>query len=144
MEKEEIIAGLRQAIERGHSLEQAKQSFLNAGYNSREVEEAAASISGVLTEFPEIHSSDYQQQQSQQTQQSFLSKQPQQAKLQFQPQPIQQFQPIQQYQQPKKSRKLIIFLIIFLLILIAGLIATIFFKEKIVNFIMGIIGATPA
>ncbi len=42
--KEEIIAGIQNAIERGESLENAVQSFINAGYNSQEVREAAQSF----------------------------------------------------------------------------------------------------
>ena len=49
MTKEEIIAGLKNAVENGSSLEQAKASFLNSGYNPKEVEQAAREISaGVL------------------------------------------------------------------------------------------------
>ena len=50
MEKLEVIGGLKNAIERGYSLEKAKQSFLNAGYNPRDVEDSANSLkAGVLT-----------------------------------------------------------------------------------------------
>lgn len=44
MAKEDIIGGLRNAIERGESLESAMQSFVNAGYNANEVKEAAQSM----------------------------------------------------------------------------------------------------
>jgi hypothetical protein len=47
MTKEDIIAGLKQAIERGANLEQAKQSFINAGYSSEEVEDSARALSGI-------------------------------------------------------------------------------------------------
>lgn len=40
----EIIAGLRNAISRGESLDKAKKSFLNSGYNPQEVEAAASII----------------------------------------------------------------------------------------------------
>ncbi len=39
--KEEIAAGIRNALERGSSVEEAIQSFINAGYNSDEVRQAA-------------------------------------------------------------------------------------------------------
>jgi len=45
MEKAEITAGLRSALSRGYSLEFAKKSFINAGYNHTDVEDSAASIS---------------------------------------------------------------------------------------------------
>ena len=40
MEKEDIISGLKQALSRGDSLERAKQSFVNAGYPLRDVEDS--------------------------------------------------------------------------------------------------------
>ncbi|MEK6928850.1 MAG: hypothetical protein AABW65_02765 [Nanoarchaeota archaeon] len=42
--KEEIIGGLKNAIERGYSLEEAVQTFINAGYNPFEVNEVAKII----------------------------------------------------------------------------------------------------
>ena len=48
--KDEILAGLRNAMERGQSLETATQSFINAGYNPQEVREAARSLSGGVSE----------------------------------------------------------------------------------------------
>ena len=44
MVKQEIVAGLRNAIERGADLERAKYSFISAGYPPEEVEEAARSV----------------------------------------------------------------------------------------------------
>ncbi|MBI5804311.1 hypothetical protein HY450_03640 [Candidatus Pacearchaeota archaeon] len=41
----EIVSGLRNAIERGASLEKAVQSFINAGYNAEEVRAAGEEIS---------------------------------------------------------------------------------------------------
>ena len=43
--KEEIVAGLRNAIEHGDSLEGASRTFINAGYNQYEVEAAARIVS---------------------------------------------------------------------------------------------------
>ena len=43
--KEEIVDGLRNAIEHGSSLEKAKDSFTNAGYNRYEVDAAARIVS---------------------------------------------------------------------------------------------------
>lgn len=42
--KEELLTGLKNAIERGQSLEKAIQTLISAGYNSSEVHEAAESI----------------------------------------------------------------------------------------------------
>ena len=54
MEKPEIIAGIKNAVARGYSLEQAKQSFINSGYNAKDVEDSASTISGTMLNFPEI------------------------------------------------------------------------------------------
>jgi len=54
MEKPEIIAGIKQAIERGYSLEQAKKSFLNAGYNPKDVEDSSRALGGISTKIPTI------------------------------------------------------------------------------------------
>ena len=46
--KEEIAAilgGLKNAIERGESIEKAKSTFLNAGYDSNDLEEAVGLLS---------------------------------------------------------------------------------------------------
>ena len=43
----EIAAGLRNALERGSSLEKAMQTFVNAGYNPQEVKMAGQEFSGV-------------------------------------------------------------------------------------------------
>ena len=42
--RDEILSGLRAAIEHGSSLDQAIQSFINAGYNPAEVKQAASSL----------------------------------------------------------------------------------------------------
>ena len=49
-EREELLSGFKNALERGESVEKAKQTFLNSGYKSTEVDEAAqAASSGVVT-----------------------------------------------------------------------------------------------
>ncbi len=46
MARQDLIAALRNALERGETLQEAVQSFVNAGYNKREVEEAAVELQG--------------------------------------------------------------------------------------------------
>jgi hypothetical protein len=41
---EEIVGGLKNAIEHGNSLKSAMMSFFNAGYDRKEIEEAAATL----------------------------------------------------------------------------------------------------
>jgi len=47
MVREDIVGGLKNAIERGDSVQEAKNSFLSAGYSQKDVEEAAASLEKV-------------------------------------------------------------------------------------------------
>ncbi len=51
MVNEEILQGLRIAIQRGYSLEQAMMSFWNAGYENKEIEEAARAL---YKQYPDI------------------------------------------------------------------------------------------
>ena len=44
MVRDDIVAGLKNGLERGASIEASKQSLLNAGYAAEEVEEAAKSL----------------------------------------------------------------------------------------------------
>ena len=54
MVRRDIIAGLKNAVERGESLEKAKQSFISAGYPPAEVEAASRFVhAGVLTPISE-------------------------------------------------------------------------------------------
>lgn len=43
--REEIASGMKNALDRGQSLEQAAQSFVNAGYNPQEVKAAYQMLS---------------------------------------------------------------------------------------------------
>ncbi|MBS3076802.1 hypothetical protein J4233_00870 [Candidatus Pacearchaeota archaeon] len=43
--RDEIIAGMKNAVARGQTLEQAAQSFINAGYNPQEVKAAYQMLS---------------------------------------------------------------------------------------------------
>ena len=59
--KDEILYGLKNAIQRGSTLERAMQSFINAGYNETEVRETGKMLSSGVTdiisgEIPEISS----------------------------------------------------------------------------------------
>jgi len=49
MTKEEIVGGLKNAIERGSSLEDAIQSFIGAGYNPNEVRAASRDVGKGVT-----------------------------------------------------------------------------------------------
>ena len=150
LSRDEIAAGIRNALERGSSLEEAVQSFINAGYNPNEVEEAASvfSASGLsmassgekprATPFNIIQSNE--QQVPEDISSAALNK------------PIPQIQkPIamssissiyQNIPQKKKSNIfLIIFLIILLLIVIGAIIAAVMYKDQLAEFLSSLFGS---
>jgi hypothetical protein len=51
---EEILGGLKSAIERGQPLQKAMMSLYSAGYKREEIEEAARSLAGVSEETSEV------------------------------------------------------------------------------------------
>lgn len=48
--KNDLAAGIKNAMEKGESLEIAKKTFLNAGYNSQEVDEAVKIVSSGVSD----------------------------------------------------------------------------------------------
>jgi hypothetical protein len=50
MVREDLVSSLRNAVERGESLEKAKISLTNAGYDPAEVEQAAAALAEEVEE----------------------------------------------------------------------------------------------
>ena len=119
MVREDIVAGLKNAVGKGESLETAKQSFISAGYSKADVEEASSLIQsgsvlfvGRGENFPPLK---IQTQTAQQTQQL---------------ETLKEEKPI-----PNKSKSSfkIILLVIILLFLIGILILTIVFKDKIIT-----------
>ncbi len=120
--REDIIAGLKNALERGSTLEKAVESFINAGYSPAEVKEAAQSLSfGALSiTKPSIQQLRLQQPTQQFSQQPQLQQKP--APQQIQPQPLQPY--TIQVREPQKTRRtgFIITLTIILLLLLAALI----------------------
>lgn len=83
MVRDDILGGIELALSKGESLEQAMQTFFNAGYKREEVEEAASIIQGTI-ENVQIPTQVIQ---------------PQQQIQQVQPQPI-EIQPSQVQQPP--------------------------------------------
>ena len=112
--KEDIIGGLKNAMDRGYTLDAAIQSFINAGYSVNEVKEAASNLStGAL---------------------SIL--QPSSPQL-IQDKAIQEINP-EYHANPLESNKMNwkIFLLIVLLIVILGLGALLLiFKENAIEFL---------
>lgn len=105
MAKEELLAGFRNALDRGFSIEEAKHSFLNAGYSPQEVEEAQEIIAG-SSSLP------------------YAFQQPLPNQLSIDGQPIK-----------KNSKTKIIVLIIIALLVLAGLILALLFKSQALSII---------
>jgi len=143
MEREDIIAGLKQAVSRGESLEKAKLSFINAGYPEKDVEDSANaiknSVSSIEINLPTIQTPNQKARQELPKIPRYDSvkiQQPVQKPIQLNPYPIPQ--PTQNIQQQitktEKSNKKIIILSIILLILLAALGFSIFLmKNKGIN-----------
>ena len=55
-QQSEIVAGIKQAVQRGEPIQKAKQSFIQAGYNQQDVEDSAKAMEGVISKIPEIPS----------------------------------------------------------------------------------------
>jgi len=153
MVREEIVEGLKNAVERGYSLEMAKQSFISAGYPREEVEEAASFIHGGTlsletgknsaneTQMPEQIKGITESALVQQTTPAQLPKQvSQQAPQQIPQQPRLQIMPSTTEKEPsepvvykiRRNWKLIL-LIGVLALLVLILILTLVFRENIIK-----------
>ena len=162
MVREDILGGLRSALNRGESIKQAALSFLNAGYKQEEIDEAARVLEAERVQQPvqQIPTQPGQVQQPQpqpatQVQQSTVVQkvsaygqatqpvQPIQPPAQQPQQPIQQPQPVvipqrvSAYDQvPEKPKgKAVVFILVALLLILLGILtAVFFFKEEIMGF----------
>lgn len=150
-EKQEIVAGLKSALERGYSIQQAIQSFINSGYNRQDVLDSARNInvaviskipiqpSELVSQYPKPVRTFQPQQIKQPTQYSRLQY-PKQTKQPIQPQsaPSQTYSSTFSTQQsPIKTKSklgLIIFLTGLLIILIGTLALFLFAKEQVLDF----------
>lgn len=149
--KDEIVAGLQNAIEHGASLDEAVKSFINAGYNSAEVKQAAQEVTsgvssitqGMTPDFSESHESKSEHErsenqigQSNQNQQEKSNESQLNNPLQSPQTPGNHLPPIQKLSPKKKGHKaLIITIIIILLGLLGGITLAVFFGEKILDMV---------
>jgi len=155
MVREDILGGLRSALNRGESIKQAALSFLNAGYKQEEIDEAARVLEAERVQQPvqQPPIQPWQVQQLQPTTQVQQPKvvqkvsaygQPAQPIQSVQPQPIQQPVPpvsvpqrVSAYgQAPEKPKgKAVVFILVALLLVLLGILAAVFFfKNEIMNF----------
>ncbi len=115
MINEEILGGLKTALEKGESMKRAMMTFFNAGYNKVEIEEAARALSEIHVE----------------TSLTIPTAQPLQLTSAAGAAPS--AQKVSGYGEKKNRTKLII-IVISLIILLIGLLVTIFiFRDKLTN-----------
>ena len=154
MVREDIIGGLKVAISRGNTLQQAMQSFYNAGYNKDEIDEAARFVMTNQPSTGMISSPTPTQQnspppksivpQNQNTQTQTIS--PPETVTPNTQQKISNYPtnlPRDSTKKPKKSGAkiaMIILLILILFLLIGSVVAIFFFKEQILS-LFGLINA---
>lgn len=127
--RDDIFGGLRNALERGSTLEQAIRSFVNAGYRETEVREAAKGLEGGIA--------------------TMMVQQPVAAPAK-QVQPARQPQPMRQQPmartsfevRPQRQRPslLVIVLSFILLLSIAGFVMSLLFKKEIAAFLATFLG----
>lgn len=143
MVRKDIVIGLKNAVERGASIEQARNILINSGYSENDVKEAYNYLTGNSEQLPpvqkipdstvrEIQKRDMFAQQSQQTQAS------------TQPIPqINQVQPIQQPNQEKIKKPfpwavVLLSTVLILLIILLGVV--VYFRQDIGPFVQKLLG----
>ena len=148
MVRMDLVASLKNALDRGYTLEQAKQSLINSGYGSGEIDTAANYLTGGFGTTPQTIAQTFQQEPNYPGQDQPISEQDQ-IKQAVNPAEMQQFQqpnqpqsfPAQQHpahEQLKKPEKpfpwTLVLLLIVLFVLIGGLVGVVIFREAIIEF----------
>ena len=136
--REDIRGGLKNALERGETIEQAIRSFINAGYNETEVREAANQIiPGVISTLDPQRKVPALQTNKPKPVFKPLTTQPQ-APGTRDIQPRTQLGYQIKTPKPRRNTRKIIALTIILLILVSILATTIIFRKEIVDFLTSI------
>ncbi|MFA6023407.1 MAG: hypothetical protein WC781_04950 [Candidatus Pacearchaeota archaeon] len=124
--REDIIVAIKNAVERGYSLEQARQVLVNSGYNIGDINEAYNYLTGGV--MPQPISQPSQNPSIQQSQIPSLPEPQIEMPGNYPPLPV---EPVKK----KKSSVVVILLVFILVVLVIGLILTFFFKEQISQFL---------
>ena len=149
MVREELVASLKTALDRGESLQRAMQTLISSGYDTREVQEASTyTNTSILHDLPESNSEDknpnqdepelktldsgYKQLPTIGVQQNQTQTNTQQLQV-----PKQNSQPTQREVKKKKIPKIVIFLMVLVGILILGLVFFMAFGEEILAALFG-------
>lgn len=162
MKREEIVAGLKSALVRGYSIDFAKKSFINAGYNPADVEDSAKSLGKGIISNLSPQTPPQQQQTSQQPPDSQrpLSQPPPQLKTQAGINPLessnQQKSEMNKFKslptigaeipqqatknKPKKRGKFLFVLLVILFVLVLGVLTLLIFSRETLELILRQIG----
>lgn len=151
MVRDDIVGGLKVALSKGHSLQEAMQSFYNAGYDKPEIEEAARFLQSnnissqstssipISQDRPVQDKRPYSESNDKQLRDKRPIIKPNDKPIQFTMQKVSQYQDnrVRTQPLPKKKRHtfLIIFLIILLLLLIGAGVAIFIFKDEVLSFL---------
>ena len=154
MVNEDILGGLRSALARSQSIERAKLSFQNAGYQKEEIEEAVRALSQHPLERMQPKSrgkriavrKQLKASPSEQKRDFLSSKKSKKSisqpvqKQQIQPQTIQKIQSqVSNYGNFDQSGKIITVVLVTLLLVLVGMLASIFlFRDQLVEFFSGL------
>ena len=118
----DIVAGLKNAVERGYSLEQARQTLINSGYNLQDIEEASNYLTGGFTNIQQLTQVTSQKNIPQNVQQNF------QQNVQM----PRVYRNISEEPQHGKYNFLLVFLLLILFALISFLVVAVIFKEELI------------
>ncbi len=144
--REDIYAGLKNAVERGVPLEKAIQSFMSAGYREQEVREAARAFSSSqsVIQSPSKTQVAFTPVQMSQTDKPIpftpiMPQQPSQSQQFQQPRPL---NPVSFQVPPSKSGSnwLVFILGMILVFSLAAFVASLFFKQQIAQYISSLLG----
>ena len=151
----DLLEGLKIAISRGNSMQEAMQSFYNAGYKKEDVEQAARYFQGMnpqvgiqqqtqstpqntnIQPAPQNPPQQSAPSQPRQVVSNYSSDNPQQIQA-----PKQSIQTVSNYSQKSENPQntLIIILVILLVILGTAIAGIFFFKDAIVQYLNGVVG----
>ncbi|MBS3073059.1 hypothetical protein J4477_04455 [Candidatus Pacearchaeota archaeon] len=147
MVRADIAVSIKNAVERGYSIEQAKQSLVNSGYSIKEVDEAINYLTSGVGEIEMPNQANYspeqktsEQQNLQQTSNQQIKNQMSQSRAVFDQLNIKQ---TDQFKIPKQKRSFpwkIIILVILLLILSGVLVGMVLFRDVIIETLQKLLG----
>ena len=137
--RDDIYGGLKNAIERGATLDQAVRSFINAGYSESEVREAAKSFMPPVLSVTNPSTTPNTTNSIQKRPMPIQARPPQQQQSPpAQPNPQMQFATISP--PPEKSNKTIIILVAVLTLLVGVFVTSLLFRNEIASVIKTALG----